>query len=150
MEPSTFKRFLSIGVDMKIPLNPPSLLAGLSLLGVVALATGAAQTPAPTRTVFVGETPPEWWTYAELNPSQPQGYTVSQGRRLVVTMCWTSGNRLFADGQDVTGRFLGVLGNPSTTAQFGNGTRLVFEPGSLLTTTGSGIVQLWGYLAPTR
>src|SRR5262245_41911655 len=94
-----------------INLHPLSVLAGLVLAALVFLATGAAQAPLPTRTMFVGEVPAEWWTYVEL-PLPGSMYTVPAGHRFVVTNCTTANAyytpRVLADGQEVTARLLGV------------------------------------------
>src|SRR5437867_1728022 len=75
--------------DMKpITLHPLSVLAGLVLAGVAVLLAGAAaQTPIPTKTLFVGEVPAEWWTYVELRTA-PDGtptdsYTIPVNRHFV-------------------------------------------------------------------
>jgi hypothetical protein len=134
-----------------ITLHPVSVLAGLALAGLAVVATGAAQTPVPTRTVFVGEVPAEWWTFVEVLSSPPTSYTVPTGKRFVVTSCssyWNS-NPLLEDGQQAGLRISGVMQYSNTGTQIGNGTRVVFEPGTLLTTDGGGH-RLWGYLEPVR
>jgi hypothetical protein len=137
-----------------ITLHPMSVLTGLALAGLAVVATGAAQAPVPTRTVFVGEVPAEWWTYVEVQSSSspsPASYTVPPGKRFVVTTYEkSSADGLLADGQSADARLFGVRANPyGTIYQLGNGTRVVFEPGTLLTMP-TGISRLWGYLEPVR
>lgn len=140
-----------------IALHPVSVLAGLALAGLAFLAAGAAQTPIPTRTVFVGEVPAEWWTYVELETVlgvHTRTYTVPAGRNFVATAVdvpW----RVYADGQPQEPRLLPITsyGGGPTIA---NGTRVPFGPGTLLTAAQdncpscSVTSRLWGYLAPAH
>lgn len=136
-----------------ITLHPLSVLAGPALAGVAVLLIGAAQTPTPTRTVFVGEVPAEWWTYVELR-TDPDGtptetFTVPLNRHFVVSTCLRTDHtvEVFADGEDMTAPMVGINNN---------GTRVPFPPGALLTAgtragyPGNGSVDLWGYLEPVR
>src|SRR5262245_24877569 len=109
-----------------ITLHPISVLAGLVLAGLTFLATGAAQIPRPTRTVFVGEVPAEWWTYVDL-PNPQSSFTVPTGRHLVVTAV-AGGSSLVVDGQSAAALVQFLEAGFSTSP---NGTRVPFAPGTV-------------------
>jgi hypothetical protein len=128
-----------------IALHPASVLAGLAVAGTLALVTGASQSPGNPASIpihdvrLVGEIPAEWWTYMQLNSTQPS-YMVPADRYFVVT-AWSQ-SAVLADEVN-TAPMLGVLG-----AGWGGLTRVPFPPNTVLTTTSSS--QLWGYLEPVR
>lgn len=137
-----------------ITLHPLSVLAGLALAALAFLATGAAQTPIPTRTVLVGEIPAEWWTYVELETVagvHTKSYTVPAGRHFVVTandVPWV----VHANGVSQDRLLLPVTGYGGSPT-IGNGTRVPFAPGTFLTAENgpnSVNARLWGYLEPVR
>jgi hypothetical protein len=128
-----------------ITLHPASVLAGLVLAALVFSVTGAAQTPLPAKTVFVGEVPGDWWTYVEIT-NNLTSFTVPSGRRLVVTASFGSFNLIF-DGQSAR-QLMEMLA--SGYGYDPNGTRVSFAPGTILTAYPGGSVRLWGYLEPVR
>jgi hypothetical protein len=136
-----------------ITLHPASVVAGLALAGLVFFASGAVQTPIPTRTVFVGEVPPNWWTYVVLSTAPDgtpiQSYAVPVDHHFVVTACSISSFAgVLADGQDSSAPLASVN---QALGREGNGTRVPFLPGTLLTESVPGsIAYLWGYLEPVR
>ncbi len=126
-------------------LHPACILAGLGLAFAVTMAAGAQTSITPQKLPkevfhFVGEIPAEWWTYVEITESQ--SFTVPMGTHFVVTQ--HRGYPVYVDGQ-VVSRLTGVLGGT------GNGTRVPFAPGTILTVINNGSpTQLWGYLEPVQ
>jgi len=144
-----------------ITLHPASVLAGLALAGVLTVLAGATQSAGTVHQIpihdvrLVGEIPAEWWTYVALSTA-PDGtpidsYTVPLDRHFVVTSCvGTFVVGVLADGQHVDSLLAAV--NQGSGRQ-GNGTRVPFPPGTLLTASsgvGPAAVYLWGYLEPLR
>lgn len=139
-----------------ITLHPLSVIVGCALAGLSVLLVSAAQSPGsvhsiPTTEVrLVGEIPAGWWTYVKLVP--PQTFTVPTDRSFVVTEVGflDPATSVFADGQDVGEILNGVSNYSNGGTQAGNGTRVAFPPGTLLTYNGGNSIQLWGYLEPVR
>ena len=136
---------VDVGPMKPITLHPVSVLAGLVLPALVFFATGAAQSPLPTKTVFVGEVPAEWWTHVEL-PNDLSSFTVPAGRCLVVTASF-GGTSLLVNGQNAS-LLMELL--DSAYGYSSNGTRVSFAPGTILTSRSPNLVRLWGYFEPVR
>lgn len=133
-----------------ITLNPVSVLVGAALVGMSLVLSGAAQTtliahPLPRpEPRLIGEIPAEWWTYVELTSSQ--SFVVPAHHYFVVTACLLISVDVRANGIAVNA-LNGV--NQHFASGNGNGTRVSFAPGTVLTEeAGVYTASLWGYLEP--
>lgn len=139
-----------------ITLHPVSVLAGLALAGLVVLATGAAQAIATLRPIVVGVVPADQWTYFKIQDSLGvPSYTVPSDRYLVVTRLVSLAGPftgLTRNGVNCYEQFAAVgaqVTSASAWSDVGN-TRVVLQPGDLLSGTGGYVINVWGYLEPVR
>lgn len=143
------------------------ILGGLILALLAALSTGAPQAIRPiTNTVYVGHVPAEWWTFVVVKASNLNGnqynvnYMVPSDRYLVVTdyspVNDTASGRLLVNGANDPNVSINDKLAPVRlpgTASVTHGTRLVFQPGTVLSLPPASNGQeywcnFWGYLEP--
>lgn len=133
-----------------ITLHPASVLAGLVLAGALVVVSGAAQSHGTVQSIpshdvrLIGEIPAGWWTHILLTASQP--FTVPADRTLVVTLA--DYPSIIANGQPES--LLPVTVYPYNADHDRNGTRVVFQPGAVISLPSPTIspFSLWGYLEP--
>jgi len=142
-----------------IPIHPLSFLGGLAVAALVAALPSATQTatPIPTRSQVTGIVPASWWMTARLftdvSGTPLQSYVVPADRYLVLTNTDLGPGLpgLRSNGVTVAGmEAVEVLNGADPLWWIQRGSRIVIEPGSILTADAGVSGQIWGYLEPAR
>lgn len=136
-----------------ITLQPLSVILGSALTALVALAssaqtaTGVQAIGTPLGIAALGSArsyvPAEQWTYIKIRSTGgPLSYTVPLNRRLVVTRLNGDVSDATVNGVEEGDRFL-----PVAPTDQGN-SRVVLQPGDVLSAFAPFTIQVWGYLEP--
>jgi len=130
-----------------ITLHPLSVLVGCVAVGLAFMLMGATQAAGSAQSIpvrdarMVGHIPSDWWVHVYVDYAH--SFAVPAGHYFAVTLA--AGNDVQANG--VSAPLWPVMDNYTGDR---NGTRVTFEPGTVLTNTQGNAINLWGYMEPVR